>query len=431
MATSKMNQLNEKAFVRSNECIDGKTYYKQYIVIEVSPLMPKRGSEDLLTAIQPYHCQISQNGTSNVTSALFGSNSALLAAALHMTAESEAKKAKFESSAGAISTHPLSLPCSSSSSSVLFSATGALSTQNHCLPALGLTSLPPDTANILATLQLKQQLAAQQQIFNLGNMQNAGSSVVLSQHLDHSESAARSSQLTLNHYSTAKSTTNIGANHHEVPIHKKTSNSSQVNVSRVVHLRNIPSDMTELEVVHFCLPFGRLVNYLMLKGKNQAFVEYEDESGAQTLVAVADACPMAIRGRTIFCQFSTHQELKTDRKGATKDGSCFDEITTSESNKSANLATRNKKPSTSYHLSGFEPACQRGNLRTLARYDRPFTQLHSDHLFVKRVYRRIDNLHPRRHVVQLVLTSCTRPLKSPPSLVAILGFFNHYFSALP
>lgn len=59
----------------------------------------------------------------------------------------------------------------------------------------------------------------------------------------------------------------------------------------------------------------------------QAFVEYEDESGAQTLVAVADACPMAIRGRTIFCQFSTHQELKTDRKGATKDGSIFDEIT--------------------------------------------------------------------------------------------------------
>ncbi|KAI1728195.1 polypyrimidine tract-binding protein 1 [Ditylenchus destructor] len=319
---------------------DGKTYYKHYIVIEVSPLMPKRGSEDLLTAnIQPYHCQISRNGTSNVTSALFGSNSALLAAALHMTAESEAKKAKFESSTGAISTHPLSLPCSSSSSSVLFSAPGALSTQNHCLSAtaLGLTSLPPDTANILATLQLKQQLAAQQQIFNLGNMQNAGSSVVLSQHLDHSENATRSSLLTLNHYSTAKSTTNIGANQQEVPIHKKTSNSSQVNVSRVVHLRNIPSDMTELEVVHFCLPFGRLVNYLMLKGKNQAFVEYEDESGAQTLVAVADACPMAIRGRTIFCQFSTHQELKTDRKGATKDGSIFDEIT---------------------------PACQRGNLRT-------------------------------------------------------------------
>uniref|UniRef100_A0A915ECY5 RRM domain-containing protein n=1 Tax=Ditylenchus dipsaci TaxID=166011 RepID=A0A915ECY5_9BILA len=61
----------------------------------------------------------------------------------------------------------------------------------------------------------------------------------------------------------------------------------------------------------------------MLKGKNQAFVEYESESSAQSLVNVAEACPMAIRGRTIFCQFSTHQELKTDRKAATKDGYIF------------------------------------------------------------------------------------------------------------
>jgi hypothetical protein len=40
-------------------------------------------------------------------------------------------------------------------------------------------------------------------------------------------------------------------------------------VSKVVHLRNIPSDMSELELIHFCLPFGKLYNYLMLKGKNQ------------------------------------------------------------------------------------------------------------------------------------------------------------------
>uniref|UniRef100_A0AC34R3H1 RRM domain-containing protein n=1 Tax=Panagrolaimus sp. JU765 TaxID=591449 RepID=A0AC34R3H1_9BILA len=93
--------------------------------------------------------------------------------------------------------------------------------------------------------------------------------------------------------------------------------------SKVVHLRNIPSDMTELELVHFCLPFGKLVNYLMLKGKNQAFVEYEDEIGARTIVNVANVSPIAIRGRTIFCQFSTHQELKTDRKGATNKNGIF------------------------------------------------------------------------------------------------------------
>uniref|UniRef100_A0A0R3RJB2 RRM domain-containing protein n=1 Tax=Elaeophora elaphi TaxID=1147741 RepID=A0A0R3RJB2_9BILA len=85
-------------------------------------------------------------------------------------------------------------------------------------------------------------------------------------------------------------------------------------ISRVVHLRNIPSDMTDLELVHFCMPYGKLVNYLLLKGRNQAFVEYEDERSAQTLVTVNIACPVAIRDRTIFCQFSTHQELKTNRR---------------------------------------------------------------------------------------------------------------------
>ncbi|OZC07300.1 hypothetical protein X798_05720, partial [Onchocerca flexuosa] len=93
-----------------------------------------------------------------------------------------------------------------------------------------------------------------------------------------------------------------------------TSGNTGQHVSRVVHLRNIPSDMTDLELIHFCMPYGKLVNYLLLKGRNQAFVEYEDERSAQTLVTVNIACPVAIRDRTIFCQFSTHQELKTNRR---------------------------------------------------------------------------------------------------------------------
>ncbi|VDN58483.1 unnamed protein product [Dracunculus medinensis] len=84
--------------------------------------------------------------------------------------------------------------------------------------------------------------------------------------------------------------------------------------SKVVHLRNIPSDMTELELIQFCMPYGKLMNYLILKGKNQAFVEYEEQQGAQALVAFSLAFPVAIRDRTIFCQFSNHQELKTEKR---------------------------------------------------------------------------------------------------------------------
>lgn len=35
--------------------------------------------------------------------------------------------------------------------------------------------------------------------------------------------------------------------------------------SRVVHIRNIPSDVSETEIVHLGIPFGRVSNVLVLK----------------------------------------------------------------------------------------------------------------------------------------------------------------------
>lgn len=39
--------------------------------------------------------------------------------------------------------------------------------------------------------------------------------------------------------------------------------------SRVIHIRNIPNEVTEAEIIHLGLPFGRVTNVLVLKGKNQ------------------------------------------------------------------------------------------------------------------------------------------------------------------
>uniref|UniRef100_A0A8C2QP14 Polypyrimidine tract-binding protein 3 n=1 Tax=Cricetulus griseus TaxID=10029 RepID=A0A8C2QP14_CRIGR len=39
--------------------------------------------------------------------------------------------------------------------------------------------------------------------------------------------------------------------------------------SRVLHLRKIPCDVTEAEVISLGLPFGKVTNLLMLKGKSQ------------------------------------------------------------------------------------------------------------------------------------------------------------------
>lgn len=39
--------------------------------------------------------------------------------------------------------------------------------------------------------------------------------------------------------------------------------------SRVIHIRNIPNEVTEPEIIHLGIPFGRVTNVLVLKGKNQ------------------------------------------------------------------------------------------------------------------------------------------------------------------
>jgi len=88
--------------------------------------------------------------------------------------------------------------------------------------------------------------------------------------------------------------------------------STKVGASRVVHIRNISSGVEETDVIQLGLPFGRVSNILMLKMKSQAFLEFERESSARTMVDYfQNSSPPMICGRTVFVQFSEHRELKT------------------------------------------------------------------------------------------------------------------------
>ncbi|KAM4542415.1 polypyrimidine tract-binding protein 1a isoform 2-T2 [Odontesthes bonariensis] len=82
--------------------------------------------------------------------------------------------------------------------------------------------------------------------------------------------------------------------------------------SRVVHVRKLPSDINEAEVISLGLPFGKVTNLLMLKGKNQAFLELNSEECAQTMVNYYSSVTPVIRNHPIYMQYSTHKELKTD-----------------------------------------------------------------------------------------------------------------------
>ncbi|XP_058118422.1 polypyrimidine tract-binding protein 3 isoform X6 [Anopheles ziemanni] len=86
--------------------------------------------------------------------------------------------------------------------------------------------------------------------------------------------------------------------------------------SRVVHIRNIPNEVSEVEIMQLGMPFGRVTNVLVLKGKNQAFIEMMDENAASQMVTAFHATPPFLRGRTVYVQYSNHRELKIDQNHA-------------------------------------------------------------------------------------------------------------------
>ncbi|XP_064848549.1 polypyrimidine tract-binding protein 2-like isoform X1 [Oncorhynchus masou masou] len=82
--------------------------------------------------------------------------------------------------------------------------------------------------------------------------------------------------------------------------------------SRVLHIRKLPSEVSETEVIALGLPFGKVTNILMLKGKNQAFLELGTEEAAVTMVNYYTAVMPQVRNVPVVIQFSNHKELKTD-----------------------------------------------------------------------------------------------------------------------
>ena len=71
--------------------------------------------------------------------------------------------------------------------------------------------------------------------------------------------------------------------------------------------------MTEAEIIHLGIPFGRVTNVLVLKGKNQAFLEMEEEPSAIAMVNYFTNCVAQLRERSVYVQFSNHTSLKTDQ----------------------------------------------------------------------------------------------------------------------
>lgn len=52
--------------------------------------------------------------------------------------------------------------------------------------------------------------------------------------------------------------------------------------SRVVHIRSLPHEVAETDIVQLGMPFGKMTNVLVLKQKNQVRVKICDTDGIST-----------------------------------------------------------------------------------------------------------------------------------------------------
>ena len=77
---------------------------------------------------------------------------------------------------------------------------------------------------------------------------------------------------------------------------------SQVTPSKVLHLRNLPSDVTDKEIIMLGLPFSQVTNVLLLRHKNQAFLEMADVGAATTMVGYYATMPAQIRWDAQYSQ---------------------------------------------------------------------------------------------------------------------------------
>lgn len=89
--------------------------------------------------------------------------------------------------------------------------------------------------------------------------------------------------------------------------------STTLPVSNVVHVRNLPNDLTDLELINFAIQFGELTNYLVLVGKGQAFLEFTTLEAAKNAIDNASSTPpLVLKGRQLYFQYSKHSRLQTN-----------------------------------------------------------------------------------------------------------------------
>ncbi|KAL1824052.1 hypothetical protein ACET3Z_010830 [Daucus carota] len=90
--------------------------------------------------------------------------------------------------------------------------------------------------------------------------------------------------------------------------------------SKVLHLRNLPWECTEDELIELGKPFGKVVNTKCNVGanRNQAFIEFAELNQAIAMISyyASSSEPAQVRGKTVYLQYSNRQEIVNNKTTA-------------------------------------------------------------------------------------------------------------------
>ncbi|KAF1880605.1 hypothetical protein Lal_00011664 [Lupinus albus] len=79
--------------------------------------------------------------------------------------------------------------------------------------------------------------------------------------------------------------------------------------SKVIHVRNVGQEITENDLLQLFQSFGVITKLVMLRAKNQALIQMQDVATAVSALQFYENVQPNIRGRNVYIQFSSHQEL--------------------------------------------------------------------------------------------------------------------------
>ncbi|KAM0947405.1 putative RNA recognition motif domain, nucleotide-binding alpha-beta plait domain superfamily [Dioscorea sansibarensis] len=81
--------------------------------------------------------------------------------------------------------------------------------------------------------------------------------------------------------------------------------------SKVIHVRNVGLEISENDLHQLVQPFGVVTKLVMLRAKNQALLQMQDVDSAVNVLQCYTNTQPSVRGRNVYMQFSSHQELTT------------------------------------------------------------------------------------------------------------------------